>query len=42
MPEFWQALAEWLGWEPTAGSPEHGETLLRTVKAKNEEHVLCS
>ena len=37
MPGFWQGLADWLGWEPVPGTPEHREALFRAVKAKNDE-----
>ncbi len=37
MPGFWEAVADWLGWEPVPGTPEHREALFRAVKAKNDE-----
>ena len=39
MPGFFQSLAEWLGFEPAPGTPEHREALCRAVKAKNDEQA---
>lgn len=37
MAGFLQALAEWLGFEPAPGTPEHREALFRVVKEINDE-----
>ncbi|KAI7835334.1 hypothetical protein COHA_010764 [Chlorella ohadii] len=34
MPGFWQGLADWLGWQPVPGTPEHREALFRAAKKK--------
>ena len=36
---FLQALAEWLGFDPAPGTPEHREAYFRAVKAKNDEQA---
>ena len=37
--EWSRALAEWLGFEPAPGTPEHREALLRAIKAENDEEA---